>query len=201
MNHLIHLADRRGPRTALTAPAILAGLLLTACGSTSYGGGSGAYGHPSTTPSPTSSGGGSAAEKIATSTGTNGTYLTSDDGRAVYLWAGDTGTGSNCSGACASAWPPVLTSGPPTASGRAVASDLGTVKRTDGSTQVTYHGHPLYYFAGDSGAGSTNGQGSNGFGAKWWLVSPSGTGITGAGSGGASSSGAGGSGAYGGGGY
>lgn len=73
-----------------------------------------------------------------------------------------------------------------------MSSDLGTVKRSDGSTQVTYKGHPLYYFAGDSGAGQTNGQGSNGFGAKWWLVSPAGSSITGGGSGGASSGGYGG---------
>ena len=55
-----------------------------------------------------------------------------------------------------------------------MASDLGTITRSDGTKQVTYDGHPLYYFAGDSGAGMASGQGSDGFGAKWWLVSPAG---------------------------
>jgi hypothetical protein len=65
-----------------------------------------------------------------------------------------------------------------TAGGDAKASDLGTITRSDGTKQVTYDGHPLYYFSGDSAAGQVNGQGSDGFGAKWWLVSPAGTQIT-----------------------
>ncbi len=66
-----------------------------------------------------------------------------------------------------------------TAAGSAKASDLGTITRSDGTKQVTYDGHPLYYFVGDSAAGQTNGQGSDNFGAKWWLVAPSGAEITG----------------------
>jgi len=58
------------------------------------------------------------------------------------------------------------------------ASDLGTIMRSDGSEQVTYKGHPLYYFVADTSAGSTKGQGSDGFGAKWWLIAPSGAAIT-----------------------
>jgi predicted lipoprotein with Yx(FWY)xxD motif len=175
-------------RVALIAPAAVAGLLLTACGS-----GSG-YGSGPTGGSSSSDGG---AEQIATATGQYGTYLTADGGKAVYLWLGDSGSTSNCSSACASAWPPVLTTGAPTAASGAVAADLGTTKRSDGSTQVTYHGHPLYYFAGDSGTGETNGQGNNGFGAKWWLVSPAGTGITANGSSGSSSGSSSSSGGYG----
>ena len=57
-------------------------------------------------------------------------------------------------------------------------SDLGTIARAGGGRQVTYNGHPLYFFAGDSGPGQTNGQGSDSFGAKWWLVAPSGSQIT-----------------------
>lgn len=93
----------------------------------------------------------------------------------------DTSSSSTCSGACAAAWPPVTTKGAPTASGKAVASKLGTTKRSDGTEQVTYSGHPLYYYAGDSKAGQTTGQGNDGFGAKWWLVAPSGSAITGSG--------------------
>ena len=88
----------------------------------------------------------------------------------MYLWVKDTGDASQCSGACAGAWPPVPATGSVTAGGSAVASDLGTITRSDGTKQVTYDGHPLYYFSGDSGSGTATGQGSDGFGAKWWLV-------------------------------
>jgi predicted lipoprotein with Yx(FWY)xxD motif len=93
---------------------------------------------------------------------------------------------SSCSSACAQLWPPVTASGKPTASAGVSAADLGTIKRSDGSEQVTYKGHPLYYYAPDKSAGSTTGQGTNSFGAKWWLVAPSGSAIT---SGGSSSGG------------
>jgi predicted lipoprotein with Yx(FWY)xxD motif len=125
---------------------------------------------------------------VKTASGANGTYLVGPSGRALYLWVADNGGKSNCSGACASAWPPLTTTGTPTASDGAQASDLGTITRSDGTKQVTYMGHPLYYFVGDPSAGSTTGQGNNGFGAKWWLVAPSGAAITAAGSGSSSSS-------------
>jgi predicted lipoprotein with Yx(FWY)xxD motif len=96
----------------------------------------------------------------------------------VYLWVKDTGGTSACSGACAGAWPPVTTTGSATASGSAKASGLGTITRSDGTKQVTYDGHPLYFFSGDSGPGTATGQGSDGFGAKWWLVSPTGSDVT-----------------------
>ena len=96
----------------------------------------------------------------------------------MYLWVKDTGDMSNCSGACAGAWPPVTTTGTATASGSAKASDIGTITRSDGTKQVTYDGHPLYYFSGDSGPGTASGQGSDGFGAKWWLVAPTGSDVT-----------------------
>ena len=57
------------------------------------------------------------------------------------------------------------------------ASQLGTTTRSDGTKQVTYSGHPLYYYSPDTGAGQTTGQGTNSFGAKWWLIAPSGSGI------------------------
>jgi predicted lipoprotein with Yx(FWY)xxD motif len=116
---------------------------------------------------------------ITTRSGSAGSFLTSSAGRAIYLWVKDPMNKSLCSGACAGAWPPVTATGTVTASGSAVASDLGTITRSDGTKQVTYDGHPLYYFVGDSGPGSDSGQGSNGFGAKWWLVAPSGSAITG----------------------
>jgi predicted lipoprotein with Yx(FWY)xxD motif len=122
--------------------------------------------------------GASGATVITTASSPAGTFLTDGSGRAVYLWVKDTGDTSACTGACAGAWPPVTTTGTPTASGGAMASDLGTITRSDGSKQVTYDGHPLYYFVGDSGPGTAAGQGSDGFGAKWWLVSPAGSDVT-----------------------
>jgi predicted lipoprotein with Yx(FWY)xxD motif len=115
---------------------------------------------------------------ITTATSSAGTVLTNGSGRAVYLWAKDTGDMSNCTGACAGAWPPVTTTGTATASGGAQASDIGTITRSDGTKQVTYDGHPLYYFAGDSGPGTATGQGSDSFGAKWWLVTATGSDVT-----------------------
>jgi predicted lipoprotein with Yx(FWY)xxD motif len=94
------------------------------------------------------------------------------------MFAKDPMNQSACSGACASAWPPVTTTGAATASDGAKSSDLGTITRSDGTKQVTYDGHALYYFAGDSSAGQTTGQGLDNFGAKWWLVAPSGSIIT-----------------------
>jgi predicted lipoprotein with Yx(FWY)xxD motif len=81
-------------------------------------------------------------------------------------------------GSCAINWPPLTTKSAPVAAGAVTMSQLGTVARSDGVKQVTYDGHPLYYFVGDTNNGSLTGQGSNDFGAKWWLVAPSGTAIT-----------------------
>jgi predicted lipoprotein with Yx(FWY)xxD motif len=111
-------------------------------------------------------------------TGNGKSFLTDSAGRALYLWTPDTKTKSMCSGACASAWPPLTVKGAPTAGTGATANDLGTISRSDGTKQVTYAGHPLYYFAGDKAAGQTNGEGSNGFGAPWYLVAPAGQQIT-----------------------
>jgi predicted lipoprotein with Yx(FWY)xxD motif len=129
---------------------------------------------------------------ISSTKGANGTYLTGASGRALYLWMADTGGRSNCSGQCAKFWPQVVTKTTPSVSDAASGSDIATVTRADGSKQVTYKGHPLYYFLEDSSAGSVKGQGSNNFGAKWWLVTPSGVAITkasGSGAAGSSSTG------------
>jgi predicted lipoprotein with Yx(FWY)xxD motif len=102
-----------------------------------------------------------------------GTYLTDGQGRSLYMFASDTSAKSSCTGQCLTYWPRVT--GAATASGGANASLLGTIS---GTGQVTYSGHPLYTYAGDKSAGETNGQGSDNFGAKWWLLAPSGQQIT-----------------------
>ena len=149
-------------------------LLATACSSAATASSS----SPSSAPAAGSSASASTTGTvISTQAGSAGTFLT-DGGRAVYLWAKDGMNMSACTGACASAWPAVPATGTLTATGGAQASDLGTITRSDGTKQVTYDGHALYFFAGDSAAGQTNGQGSDSFGAKWWLVAPSGAKIT-----------------------
>jgi predicted lipoprotein with Yx(FWY)xxD motif len=159
--------------------AVGAALLVAACSSAaSSSTGAAAAGTPAGAASSSSSASASGGTVIETASSAAGMFLTNGSGRAVYLWVKDTGDTSNCSGACAGAWPPVTTTGSATASGGAKASDLGTITRSDGTKQVTYDGHPLYYFSGDSGPGTASGQGSDGFGAKWWLVAPTGSDVT-----------------------
>jgi predicted lipoprotein with Yx(FWY)xxD motif len=160
---------------SLAALAVAGALLLAACGgySTSSSSGSGStpsYGAAKPT-TPNSSG---AASVVSTKTSSLGTFLVDANGRALYLWDADHGSKSTCSGACAQAWPPLTTTATPKASGAVKASLLGTTTRTDGTREVTYAGHPLYTFAGDTQPGQTTGQGSNGFGAPWWVVTPAG---------------------------
>jgi predicted lipoprotein with Yx(FWY)xxD motif len=104
-----------------------------------------------------------------------GNALVDGGGRALYLFEADTGTTSTCSGACAQVWPPLLTTGgAPAAAGGVQAGLVASSPRADGTTQVTYNGHPLYYFAGDKGPGDVRGQGIDNFGGGWYVVSPAG---------------------------
>jgi predicted lipoprotein with Yx(FWY)xxD motif len=104
-----------------------------------------------------------------------GQILVDGSGRTLYLFQADKGTSSTCYDSCASYWPPLLTSGAPVAGTGASASLLGTTRRSDGTVEVTYGGHPLYYVVTDHNAGDTTGQGVNNFGALWNVVSPDGT--------------------------
>jgi predicted lipoprotein with Yx(FWY)xxD motif len=104
-----------------------------------------------------------------------GQVLVDSNGLTVYLFLADKGTASSCNSAsCVQYWPPVLTTGAPQAGSGVSASLLGTTARADGTTQVTYAGHPLYRFINDKAAGEATGQGVNAFGAPWYVVSPSG---------------------------
>jgi predicted lipoprotein with Yx(FWY)xxD motif len=173
--------SRLSKRTKLVAGvggALGAAVVVAACSSAASSGTAAAPASPAGSSSSSSGSSASGATVIETATSSGGTFLTNGSGRAVYLWAKDTGDMSNCTGACAGAWPPVTTTGTATASGAAKASDIGTITRSDGTKQVTYDGHPLYYFSGDSGPGTATGQGNDGFGAKWWLVAPAGSDVT-----------------------
>jgi predicted lipoprotein with Yx(FWY)xxD motif len=108
-----------------------------------------------------------------------GQILVDSNARTIYLFKKDEGTTSVCSGSCADAWPPVRTNGEPRVGAGVTASQVGTTTRSDGLPQVTYNGHPLYLYAGDQEPGDTTGQGSTGFGAPWYAVSPRGDEVTG----------------------
>jgi predicted lipoprotein with Yx(FWY)xxD motif len=168
---------RRGARFA----GIIAGgaLALAACGGSSSGGQAGVN---------AGAGGSSsgAAATVMTQSGANGTYLTDAAGRTLYMFGKDSNGKSACTGSCAGEWPPYTTSGSPQASGSAKSAQLSASTRSDGSTQVTYAGHPLYYFAEDQAAGDMKGQGLNSFGGHWTAVTPAGTAF-GASSGGSTS--------------
>jgi predicted lipoprotein with Yx(FWY)xxD motif len=116
---------------------------------------------------------------VKTRHGKLGTYLVDGKGRTLYLFEKDRTKKSTCADACAKAWPPLTTKGSPKAAGSAKASLLGTSKRADGKTQVTYKGHPLYFFVQDKKAGDTKGQDVDAFGAEWYVMSPAGKKIEG----------------------
>jgi predicted lipoprotein with Yx(FWY)xxD motif len=152
-------------------------VLVAACSSSSS---SSAAAAAPTSPAATSPAATASAAPAATATGTTlalktatgkaGIWLTNSAGRALYVYTKDKGTTSACYGACATAWPPLLATGKVTISGKfTVSKDLGLTTRTDGTKQVTYGGHPLYYFKGDTGPGQTNGEGVE---KVWFLVGP-----------------------------
>jgi len=167
---------RRIPALAALA-VLLAFLVLAGCGASSNS--------PASTTS-TSGGTGMKHQTTATTAATVktasvsdlGTILVDGQGRTIYLFQRDTGPTSTCNGACLAQWPAVTTHGTPQAAGGASTTKLGVTKRSDGTMQATYAGHPLYYYAGDAAAGETNGQGLNFFGAPWYVMSPNGSAIT-----------------------
>jgi predicted lipoprotein with Yx(FWY)xxD motif len=103
-----------------------------------------------------------------------GRILVDGRGRSLYLFEKDMHGRSACSGVCAVYWPPLLTNGRSTAIKGAKPSLLGSIRRADGSRQVSYAGHPLYFFSGDTRRGQTNGEGLQDFGAGWYALMPSG---------------------------
>lgn len=153
--------------------ALLAVVALAGCGS------SGNSGATSTTTSgggTTSSGGqgGTASVEVA-SDPKLGSILVDAQGRTLYLFQKDMGGKSSCSGSCAEVWPPDVATGSPKAGSGVSASKLGTVKRSDGTMQITYAGHPLYTYTADTSPGQVTGNGINSFGGVWNAVQPNGS--------------------------
>jgi predicted lipoprotein with Yx(FWY)xxD motif len=159
---------RRRPLTFLAGAAVipLAALAIAACG----GGGA------ATAATPKTSSEVSATVGVAQSS--LGSILVDSTGRTLYLFKADSGTSSACSGACASAWPPLLAKGTTNAGTGPTAAKLGTITRSGGSQQVTYNGHPLYLYVGDKKPGDVAGQGVTAFGAAWFVLSSTGNPIT-----------------------
>lgn len=104
------------------------------------------------------------------SAGGLGDILVDDKGNTLYLFLADKKNKSNCTGACAKAWPPLLTKGAAEVGKGVDKKLLDKTKRSDGDEQVTYNGHPLYYYAGDTEPGQTNGQNLDQFGAEWYVL-------------------------------
>ena len=163
----------------LSAAAIAAALALSACG------GSGANATTSSPPAPhavpsTSSGNGRpraaprpAGLLVVVRRSEYGSILADRRDRTIYVFTRDGSATSSCYGRCAAVWPPVLTHGVPRRAGR-LPGALGTTRRRDGATQVTYDGHPLYYYTGDVSPGEILCQNVEEFGGTWLVVSPSG---------------------------
>jgi predicted lipoprotein with Yx(FWY)xxD motif len=154
--------------TRLLVPLAAALLLVTGCSGT--GGKSAGAGNDSQV-------------TVTSRSGQLGDYLTDGKGRALYLFMADSGGSSACADDCAKFWPPLTAAGAATSTGAASSEKLNQITRAGGEKQITYNGHPLYYYSGDKGANDLNGQGLNDFGGQWWLVSPQGEAITKAGTG------------------
>jgi predicted lipoprotein with Yx(FWY)xxD motif len=163
-SHALPKARSRRLRMLLVLPATAAAAAVVAACSSSG------------TPSGTPASGGSSAHVAAAAIGLKtvkvggATVLTNAKGFTLYSFAPDTSTTSKCNGTCAQNWPPVK---PATASG--VKGAFATIKRSDGSAQLTFHGHPLYTFVGDKSPGQASGNGINAFGGLWHEATASGT--------------------------
>jgi predicted lipoprotein with Yx(FWY)xxD motif len=171
-------AHGRHPRLLLAALAAAAATVVAACG-TSGGPSAGPYGPaPSSAPGAHAmTAGGPALTARHTALGT---ILTTGRGFTVYVFGADQGTRSACFGACAAAWPPVTTTSTHiTLAGGAARLLVGQTTRPGGQRQLTYAGHPLYTFAGDTSPGVANGQGSDAFGARWDVLLPAGKEVSG----------------------
>lgn len=151
-------------------------IVATACGSSS------GYGNTAGPPPAAAAAGAPATPPTTVAVGTTGLGQVLVDGKArtLYLFEGDTNGVSSCTNSgCTAEWPPLLTTAPPLASGGLTPSALGTTTRADGSRQVTYDGHPLYRFAGDTRPGAHAGQGLNDNGGLWYVVRADGSAVVG----------------------
>jgi predicted lipoprotein with Yx(FWY)xxD motif len=160
--------------TFIAVGAVVAIVLVAAGCGTSKGSGA-SYSLASDRLAANATGNGSArATKVGVRNTSLGRILVDARGRTLYLFEKDKTRRSTCYGPCAAYWPPLLSHGKPLAGHGVKRSLLGTTRRANGAKQVTYAGHPLYRYAGDSRSGDTTGEGLQDFGAVWDVVSPAG---------------------------
>lgn len=157
-------------RVLLALAPAAAALVIAGCGGSGSGSGQGSYVGGAAAAGGKTTANAGAATTVALRKLKVGTALVDAQGRTLYLFQADTGSTSNCNGACASVWPPVTTSAKPMAGHGVDAAKLGTTKRSDGTLEVTYNGHPLYRYAADAKPGQAAGQGLNQFGAEWYVL-------------------------------
>ena len=162
--------------------AALGGLVLVASACSSSGAASSApSAKPGTAASAAASQGGGTTHAVAVANGALGAYLTGENGMTLYVFTPDSADKSTCTDACAAKWPPFTVAAADTLKPDAgVTAKLSTFARPDGTLQVTLNGAPLYYYAADTKAGETSGQG---VGGKWFVASPAGAAASPAGSG------------------
>jgi len=171
------------PASKLALALGVAGLFAAACGGSSSGGNAAVGTSPTATSTQAAANsGGGGAVTITTHKGPAGTYLTTSAGMSIYVFAKDTNNKSNCDASCVVYWPPLAGSSAQT-SGAANSAMTATTTRSDGTTQITYGGHPLYTYVGDKKAGDTTGQGQDLNGGKWYLIGTDGKPLTGSTSG------------------
>jgi predicted lipoprotein with Yx(FWY)xxD motif len=164
----------RKKRLGLILAPVAVALVVAGCGGGSSSSGASApngYGAPQAAQPAKSSGG--TAVRLATLE--PGKALVDGQGRTLYLFEADKGTKSSCNGACASIWPPATATGKPSAASGLTASLLGTTMRSDGASQLTFNGHPLYRYAADQKPGDDAGQGLDQFGGKWYVLNAKGS--------------------------
>ena len=151
---------------SIVLPATVAAVALAALAVAVFGSGA-------ATAAPTATSARSATVKVAHRG--LGKILVDSRGRSLYMLTADSVGKSTCFGACAVNWPPLRAAHRPTVGRGLKVSKVGRIRRSDGQRQVTYNGHPLYRFVGDTKPGQTNGEGITAFGGRWFVLSPAGT--------------------------
>ena len=166
-------------RPLVTAAGVAAaGLLLAACGG---GSGYGSTSSSSTSPKTTQAAQGAVSQGVHTGKTDVGKVLVDSNGMTLYAFAADSPGKSNCTDTCLQYWPAAKAAGTVTHSSD-VSAKVATINRSDGTTQLTVNGWPVYTYAADSGPGQATGQGQDLSGGRWWVIAPSGTQIKSGGS-------------------
>lgn len=169
-------------RIARVASALVLALVSVSCGTDDDNGAEPNSTPTSASPSPSASGSAqpptsdapqATGTTITTASSEFGPVLWGPDRQVIYIWEKELTATAECYGDCAAAWPPVLTTGKPIATGEVEAAMLGTTTRRDGSTQITYNGHPLYYYAHE-GPGEVKCHDVATHGGLWWVITPAG---------------------------